>query len=123
MTKAHGFSREERLRRQVDFQRVYDRRCSTSDAWLVVYGCPNELAHTRLGLSVGRKWGKAHDRNRIRRLFKEAFRLTKALLPAGLDLILIPRRTDDLGLSVLVQSLPRLARQLAQRLAREANRR
>lgn len=122
MTKAHGLSRDERLRRPTDFQRVYDRRCSASDAWLVAYGCPNELAYARLGLSVGRKWGKAHDRNRIRRLFKEAFRLTKDLLPTGLDLILIPRRTEDLKLSVLMQSLPRLARQLAQRLAREANR-
>jgi ribonuclease P protein component len=123
MTKAHGLGRDERLRRQADFQRVYERRCTASDAWLLVFACPNELPYSRLGLSVARKWGKAHDRNRVRRLYREAFRLTKDQLPTGLDFILIPRQTENLTLDQLMESLPHLARQVAHRLARDAGRR
>ena len=117
MIKPHGLSREERLRRQADFRRVYDRRCSISNDLLLVYGCKNGLPFSRVGLSVSRKWGRAHNRNRVRRLYREAFRLSKEKLPAGLDFILIPRRTRKLKLEELMQTLPRLAQQIARRCA------
>ncbi len=60
-----------------------------SDDWLIVYGCENELPHLRIGLSVSRKYGGAVQRNRLRRLYHEAFRLTRATMPTGIDLILI----------------------------------
>jgi ribonuclease P protein component len=121
-TKPHGLSRAERLIKEADFRRVYERRCSASDDWLLVYGRLNGLPHARLGLSVGRKWGKAHVRNRIRRLFREAFRLSKDQLPAGCDFILIPRRIEGLTLAQLRESLPRLAQQVGQRLHRGGGR-
>ena len=77
-----------------DFRRVYDRRRSVSDDWLIVYACPNGLPHLRLGLSVSRKVGQATHRNRLRRLYREAFRLTRHEMPVGLDLVLIPRRPE-----------------------------
>src|SRR5438552_5464453 len=86
------FRPHEHLRRPADFRRVYDRRRSVSDALLIVYACPNGLPHLRLGLSVSRKVGPATHRNRLRRLYREAFRLTRHEMPTGLDLILIPRR-------------------------------
>jgi ribonuclease P protein component len=113
--KPHGLSRVERLRRPADFRRVYGRRCSVSDAWLQVCGCENGLEFTRLGLSVGRKWGNAPVRNRLRRLYREAFRLSKEKLPAGLDLVLIPRQVE-VTLAQLMESLPCLVQQLAKRL-------
>jgi ribonuclease P protein component len=118
--KKFGLRPEERLRRAADFRRVYDRRRSVSDARLIVYACPNGLPHLRLGLSVSRKVGPATVRNRIRRLFREAFRLTRHEMPTGLDLILIPRSGTPPRLEELKQSLPRLVRQAAQRLGREA---
>jgi ribonuclease P protein component len=113
-------AREERLRRTSDFRRVYDRRRSVSDAILIVYGCPNDMPHNRLGLSVSRKFGPATVRNRMRRLFREAFRLTKHELPTGLDLVLIPRCSEPPALLDLKTSLTKLIRQVAQKLAREA---
>jgi ribonuclease P protein component len=118
LMKLHGLTQHERIRRQEDFRRVYNRRCSAGDEWLIAYGCENGLPHARLGVSVGRKWGKAHVRNRIKRLFREAFRLTKAELPPGVDLILIPRKVEGLSLAGLKESLPRLAGEVAKRLAR-----
>lgn len=116
----YGLSRDERLRRQTDFRRVYERRCSAADEWLVVYGCPNGLPHSRVGLSVGRKWGRAPTRNRIRRLYREAFRLSKSELPSGLDFILIPRRAVRLTLEQVKHSLRQLTEQVVKQLTRSA---
>src|SRR5436305_8886017 len=116
---SYRFRRAEHLRRPAEFRRVYERRRSVSNEWLIVYACPNGLPHLRLGLSVSRKNGQATHRNRLRRLYREAFRLTRAELPTGLDLILIPRRPDEPELEVLRSSLVKLVRQLARKLEKE----
>jgi ribonuclease P protein component len=112
------FRKQDRLTRPSDFRRVFDRRCSVSNAWLIVYAAANKLAHCRLGLSVSRKVGSAVRRNRLRRLYREAFRLTHAELAAGLDLVLIPRSCEEPRLEDLCQALPGLIQTLARRLAR-----
>ena len=114
------FRPEEHLRRPSDFRRVYERRRSASDDWLIVYACENELPHLRIGLSVSRKYGQATRRNRLRRLYREAFRLSRHHMPTGLDLILIPRKNDEPPLRELLHSLPRLVFQLSRKLARES---
>lgn len=115
------FRKHEHLRRPTDFRRVYDRRRSVSDSWLIVYACENGLPYLRLGLSVSRKVGGAVQRNRLRRLYREAFRLTRHEMPVGFDLILIPRRPEPPTLDQLKQSLPRLVGQAARKLEREAD--
>jgi ribonuclease P protein component len=114
-----AFRPHEHLRRPSDFKRVYDRRRSASDAWLIVYVCENQLSYLRLGLSVSRKNGGAVQRNRLRRLYKEAFRLTRHEMPVGLDLVLIPRKPAEPDLEELKRSLPRLVKQVARRLDKE----
>src|SRR6516162_7496233 len=113
------FRKNEHLRRPQDFRRVYDFRRSVSDGLLIVYAAPNGLTHLRLGLSVSRKVGQATQRNRLRRLYREAFRLTRHEMPVGLDLVLIPRSGQEPALDALKQSLPRLVGHLARKLARE----
>ena len=81
-----------------------------------MYGCENGLPHLRLGLSVSRKVGNATERNRLRRLYREAFRLTRHEMPVGLDVVLIPRRSEEPTLEALKQSLPKLVRQVARKL-------
>jgi ribonuclease P protein component len=115
------FRKHEHLRRAADFRRVYERRRSVSDGLLIVYACENGLSHLRLGLSVSRKMGGAVQRNRLRRLYREAFRLTRQEMPVGLDLILIPRRPEPPTLEELKLALPRLVCQVARKLAREAD--
>jgi ribonuclease P protein component len=113
------FRPHERLRRPADFRRAFDRKRSVSDERLIVYACENGLPHNRLGRSVSRKFGPAVVRNRLRRLYREAFRLTKADLPTGLDLVLIPRGTVIPTLDELKQSLTKLVPQAARRLAKD----
>jgi ribonuclease P protein component len=117
--KTFTFRPHEHLRRPADFKRVYDRRRSAADGWLIVYACENGLPHLRLGLSVSRKFGGAVQRNLLRRLYREAFRLTRADMPVGLDLVLIPRKPEPPALDDLTYGLPRLVKQLARKLERE----
>ena len=117
---ATRFRPHEHLRRPADFRRVYERKRSVSDDRLLIYACDNGLPYARVGLSVSRKVGPAVVRNRLRRLYREAFRLTKEALPTGLDLVLIPRGSTPPTLEELQESLTRLVPQAARRLAKEA---
>ncbi len=115
------FPRALRLRRQADFERVFRLRCTAGDDRLVVFACPNDLPHARLGLSVSRRMGKAVVRNRWKRIIREAFRLSRLQLPAGVDLVVVPKPTAEPRLAEVMESLARLSRRLARRL--EVNRR
>jgi ribonuclease P protein component len=105
-----------RIRRAGDFQRAYRRRSSAADQCIIVFGHPNGLPHPRLGLSVSRKVGGAVVRNRWKRLLREAFRLTRPQLPAGIDLIVIPRAATEPTLASLMESLVRLAGRVARKM-------
>jgi ribonuclease P protein component len=93
------FRPHEHLRKPQEFQAVYDRRRSSADGTLIVYARENGLPQSRLGLSVSKKFGGAVQRNRIRRLLREAYRLTKEAFPTGYDLVLIPRPQEEYTLA------------------------
>jgi ribonuclease P protein component len=91
-----------RLRKHSDYQRAYAaarKRQSASMSWFLA---PQSTAEgreflceslgPRIGLTVGKVLGKAHERNRIKRRMREALRRHIDLLPRGFDLIFHPRR-------------------------------
>jgi len=90
MAKPHGFSRQERLKRKGDFDRVFRDGRRARGPLLAVWWAPNGLPHSRLGIALSRGWRGAVARNRAKRLVREAFRLHKAELPRGLDLAVVP---------------------------------
>lgn len=109
----------ERIKDPKDFRRAFDRKRSASDALLIVHGVENGRDHPRLGLSVSKKRArKATARNRLKRVIREAFRLTKAELPPGVDLVIVPR-LGVLRFADARRSLPALARAVARRLERD----
>ena len=56
---------------------------------LTLYAVPNDLGYPRLGVSVGRTSGNAVVRNRLKRLMREAFRLSQDRVPQGYDYVLM----------------------------------
>ena len=79
------------VRRGKDFEHAFRRGSRARGALLLVIVVENGLPITRLGLSVGKViWKRAVRRNRVRRIFREAFRLEQHQLPAGVDIVLVP---------------------------------
>lgn len=124
MASSFSHPRERRLVLARDFQHVYRAGGRARGASLVVVACENGLPLSRLGLSVGKTiWKSAVKRNRIRRIFREAFRLEYAELPVGIDLILIPPRPKFVPVLAEIRAeIATLARQAIERRASGARR-
>ena len=116
---AQRFLAKYHLRSAPEFDRVFQRKCSAGDRWLVVYGFESSLAYPRIGLVVSRKVGNAVVRNRWKRLLREAFRLNRHRLPDGIDLVVIVRASAKPCLHEVEHSLVELSVRVADKLHEE----
>ena len=115
-----GFPKRVRLLRSPEFRQVFDAKQSVADHTLVVFGRRQQLPYPRLGLAVSKKVGNAVVRNRWKRRIREAFRTQLPDLPAGLDLVVLPRRDATLETMAIHKSLRKLVRRLVQRFEKRS---
>ena len=86
--------RRRRLSRSGDFDRVYREGSSRGNRFLVVYRFDRsgtDEGPARLGISVGRKIGKAVLRNKVKRAIRTAFWELADDLPSGDDYVIVAR--------------------------------
>ena len=72
------------------FRRLYHSN-GVADAYLVLYARKNRTKENRVGITVGKKLGKAHVRNRTRRRIREVYRLNEELFQPGWDIVVVAR--------------------------------
>lgn len=87
-------TRIETLHRNTDFRTLYYRGRSQVNAGLVTYARKNgSKGHrpARMGITVTKKVGTAVQRNRCRRIIREAYRQLLPQIPSGWDFVFVAR--------------------------------
>lgn len=111
------FSRQLRLLTAKNYQAVFNGNPTkvTCPAFTLL-AVDNSQSHSRLGLIVAKKNVRfAVDRNRLKRLTRESFRLNQTVLP-HVDIVILARRgSSELSNEVLFQHLKQLWRRLAKK--------
>lgn len=113
MVGAQRLPRAERLRKRSGFVAVQGRGKKLHTDHFLVFVLPRAegLAPARLGITVSKKVGESVERNRVKRLVREAFRRHKALFPAGHDVVFVAKRgAVEAGFDRVVQEIERLCR-------------
>ncbi|PMC51666.1 ribonuclease P protein component [Gemella sanguinis] len=91
--------KEYRVKKSQDFDNIIRKKQSFANRQFVIYYQENKLDHMRLGISVSKKLGKAHERNKLKRYVRESFKTRKDCLK-NYDIIIIVRPAAK-GLSFL----------------------
>ena len=102
-----------RLTRRSDIDRLFAEGAGARDRLATMIARPNDLGFARVAVGVSKRHGNAVRRNRVKRLCREATRLSRADLPVGYDYMLLPRPGVKLTLAALQDTVVALARRAA----------
>lgn len=92
------------------FRRLY-HTSGFADGLLVLYARKNRTDTNRVGITVSKKLGKAHIRNRTRRRIREVYRLNEAAFKPGWDIVVVARsKAVDASFDKLTASYLNLAK-------------
>jgi ribonuclease P protein component len=59
--------------------------------WIVIDVRQGRGKDPKLGITVTRRYGKSHQRNRFKRIVREAFRLSRHSFKEGIEIVVKPR--------------------------------
>jgi ribonuclease P protein component, eubacterial len=80
------------LRENHLFRHLYRRGTCKVTPCVAVYFKKNGRQLNRLGITASKKIGNAVQRNRARRVIREAYRLLESEVPVGLDIVMVARK-------------------------------
>ena len=107
-----SFPKEERLQNSSHFQKVFQYGRKQKSEAITIFFLKNELPQNRLGISIGKKFGSAVKRNRMKRLVREAYLLNKQKFLQGnlstFDIVIVIHRPKYSTLSEVTQALEKL---------------
>jgi len=98
------FSRRSRMTKKLDFISMYSCNLKRTVGPLLIHRKKNSLGYPRLGLSIPKRVGNAVQRNKIKRLCREAFRLSASELNS-LDVLITIRPHTPKKLSEYIECI------------------
>lgn len=87
------FPKTDRILKRDVFRRVYEEGRKTQFRYFTAFVLTKQTDGTRIGITTTRKMGNSVERNRARRLVREAFRRNKWLVPHGVDIVINAKRS------------------------------
>ncbi len=93
----------QRVKKQADFQRIFSKGKRAFSPTLTLLYRPADK--TSMGISVGKRHGKSVQRNRIKRLLREAFRLNLDKIKGTYSFILVPKVLEEYDLRTFERDL------------------
>ena len=83
--------RIQKLKENREFRRAYNRGKVFVTPFAVIYVTKNRTGDVRLGITAGKKVGKAVKRNRAKRVITAAFSSVLPQIQDGLDFVIVAR--------------------------------
>lgn len=80
-----------RLRTRQQYQRMFQKTFKFTGQWILVDIRITSAFFSRLGITATKKYGSSPERNRFKRLTREAFRLSYPQFPTTFDIVVRPR--------------------------------
>ncbi|MGI2155276.1 ribonuclease P protein component [Shewanella oncorhynchi] len=113
---SYTFSRELRLLTPAQFKSVFSNPIKASSAEITLLAIPNTEQHPRMGLTVAKRYVKrANQRNRIKRVIRDSFRLNQHDIP-HLDIVVLVRNgVMDMENAEINKLIEKLWRKLSRR--------
>ncbi len=106
LPKGNEIVKSNTLKENKDFRRLYYRGKSAASPCLVTYVMKNRSGRVRVGITSGKKIGKAVQRNRARRVIRAAFSELEGRIASGCDIVFVARtKTTEVKMQKVLEDM------------------